>query len=154
MAGPRRGQYQAAAISAQPIAINQIAAPNSPAIPVPTATSSASAPIAKTVNRPQRIENPVPPECVEEGEDFIAFLRWRDSRRVRLRCVTTGRRASKSKPTTTTTTTTMDVAISISGKNPRVAANDSSSSRRRVSTLHTITRALQNGLGFLRVLLG
>src|SRR5699024_5353110 len=125
-------------MSTQIPAVSQVAAPKSPAIPVITATTSARAPTAKIVKRPQRIENPVPPEGVEDGEDFIAFLRWRDSRLFRVRCVTSGRRASRIKPATTTTTTTIEAAMSISGRNPSVAASDSSSSRIRLSTLITV----------------
>src|SRR5699024_6187875 len=91
-----------------------------PAIPVTTATSRARAPRVKMVRRPQRIENPVPPEVVEEGEVFIAFLRWRDPRLLRVRNATSGRRARSTTPATTTTAMTSEVAISISGKNPSV----------------------------------
>src|SRR5699024_1412157 len=124
-------------MSTQIPAVSQVAAPKSPAIPVITATTSARAPTAKIVKRPQRIENPVPPECVEEGEEFIAFLRWRDSRLFRVRCVTSGRRASKNKPATTTTTTTIEVTISMTDRKTSAAANESSSSRIRLYTLIT-----------------
>src|SRR5699024_2994062 len=106
-------------------AVSQVAAPKRPAIAVITATNRATAPSVKMVRRPQRIDNPVPPKVGEEGEVFIAFLRWRDLRLLRVRNVTSGRRARNTTPATTTTAMTSEVAMSISGRNPSVAAKDS-----------------------------